>query len=105
MFTYPLNALLEVQASRGSVILASASGKLGPSGAWQVDGGGTSWSASSRDDAFVVAFLWQPKTSEVKQRIPRPGGIPRNGLQRGSKGRDSKEGEAAAGIRRKHPVQ
>ena len=104
MLTYPLHALLEVQASRGSVILASASGKLGPSGAWQVDGGGTSWSASSRDDAFVVACLWQPKTSEVKQRIPRPGGIPRNGLQRDSKGRDSKEGEADAGIRRKHPV-
>ena len=39
MFTYPLHAKLEVQASRGSVILASSSGKLGPSGAWQARAG------------------------------------------------------------------
>ena len=71
--------------------MASVSGKLGPSGAWQVDDGGTSWSANSRGDACVVAFLWQRKTSEVNQRISRPDGIPRNGIQRESKGRDSNE--------------
>ena len=57
MLTYFSNSMLEAQGSRGSVILASASGKLGPSGAWQVYDGCTRWSASSRrGDAFVLCI-------------------------------------------------
>ena len=73
------------QASRGSVFLASASGKLGPSGAWQAVAGSVSQNASRWKQARQSVIMVQLDGSRRRRKstgfLLRPGGIPRDGIR------------------------